>query len=286
MKKSLLTLVIGLAFSAYVSHAEVTPLSASSKVKFEDAPAAVQNIIKAQAGSAQIEDLEKGTLNGQTVYEAAYKHNGQHTELRVSESGTVVDTIVAGQSSGVTGTSTQTQTATTTKSTHTSDPAYNAGFKKDLSAGSKVSYNQLPENVKQLVRERLGSSHIEDIEKGKLDNALAYQIAFKKNGKNTEFRVTEDGKTANEVVAGKPVYWHRPLISAPQSVKNVVQSKLGSTPITAAITGEEGSQGRFYRYFYKKDGKDMELRVMKNGESVKEMAVTRPIIKESAGSAK
>ena len=65
-------------------------LSASTKIPFAQVPPAVQNTIKAQANGAQIEDVEHGTYNGHTVYEAAFKKNGQNTELQVYEDGTLV----------------------------------------------------------------------------------------------------------------------------------------------------------------------------------------------------
>src|SRR5690348_3295119 len=100
MKQTVLSMLTIGCLICVSSQAETKWLSASSKLDFKDAPPAVQNAVKAQAGAAQIEDIEKGTLDGRTVYEAAFKRNGQHTELRVAEDGTIVDTIVAGVSQG------------------------------------------------------------------------------------------------------------------------------------------------------------------------------------------
>src|SRR5439155_18563862 len=63
------------------------PLRDAKKVTFNDLPSAVQNTVRAQAGPAPIEDIDKGTLSGRVVYEAAFKRNGIHTELRVAEDG-------------------------------------------------------------------------------------------------------------------------------------------------------------------------------------------------------
>lgn len=65
-------------------------LSGASKVKLEQLPAAAQQAIKSYAGSAPVEDIDKGTLNGKTVYEAAFKQNGQTVELRVDEQGKII----------------------------------------------------------------------------------------------------------------------------------------------------------------------------------------------------
>jgi uncharacterized membrane protein YkoI len=67
-----------------------TSLSNASKVTFAQLPAAVQKAIKANAGAAPVEDVDKGMLNGKTIYEAAFKQNGQTVELRVDEQGNVI----------------------------------------------------------------------------------------------------------------------------------------------------------------------------------------------------
>ena len=40
-------------------------------------PPAVQTALDAYAQGAEIEDIDKGTLQGRTVYEAAFKHQGK-----------------------------------------------------------------------------------------------------------------------------------------------------------------------------------------------------------------
>ena len=67
-----------------------TPLSGGVKVNFQDLPQAAQNSITAQAQGAAIEDIDKGTINGQTVYEAAFKRGGRTYELQVKEDGTIL----------------------------------------------------------------------------------------------------------------------------------------------------------------------------------------------------
>ena len=49
-----------------------------------------EEAITAQAAGATIEDIDKGIVNGQTVYEAAFKKDGKTYELQVKEDGTVL----------------------------------------------------------------------------------------------------------------------------------------------------------------------------------------------------
>jgi uncharacterized membrane protein YkoI len=67
-----------------------TSLSNASKVPYTQLPAAVQRAIKASAGAAPVEDIDKGMLNGKTIYEVAFKQNGQTVELRLDEQGNVI----------------------------------------------------------------------------------------------------------------------------------------------------------------------------------------------------
>lgn len=65
-------------------------LSNSTKVSLNSLPPIVQQRLRAGAAGATIEDIDKGTLNGKTVYEAAFKQGGKTVEFRVDELGNVI----------------------------------------------------------------------------------------------------------------------------------------------------------------------------------------------------
>jgi hypothetical protein len=65
-------------------------LSGGAKVDMNSAPQPVQNTLRQITAGAQVEDLERGTWNGRTVYQAAFKRNGQHTELQILDDGSVL----------------------------------------------------------------------------------------------------------------------------------------------------------------------------------------------------
>jgi uncharacterized membrane protein YkoI len=60
------------------------------KVTMAELPIAAQNAIRAQAGGAEIEDIDRKTRDGRTTYEAAFKRSGQNIEITVTEDGTIV----------------------------------------------------------------------------------------------------------------------------------------------------------------------------------------------------
>lgn len=62
----------------------------NAKISFDELPAAVQKTLKAQAGSAQIEDIDRETRSGKTTFEVGFKKNGNHIEIKVLEDGSLV----------------------------------------------------------------------------------------------------------------------------------------------------------------------------------------------------
>jgi hypothetical protein len=66
------------------------PLSAGAKVALSSVPSPVQTTIKNMSAGAPVEDLERGQWNGRTIYEAAFKRNGQNVELQVLDDGAIL----------------------------------------------------------------------------------------------------------------------------------------------------------------------------------------------------
>jgi hypothetical protein len=66
------------------------PLSGAVRIGFGQLPTPVLSTIQTYAGASFVSSLEKGTVQGQTVYQAAFRYNGQPVELRVLPDGSVV----------------------------------------------------------------------------------------------------------------------------------------------------------------------------------------------------
>ena len=62
-------------------------------VQFTDLPAAVQSTIKQRAPSAKIDDIDKETRTGRTVYEVTFEEPGKNPKLHIAEDGTIVQDI-------------------------------------------------------------------------------------------------------------------------------------------------------------------------------------------------
>ena len=304
MKKFLTTLST-IALFATIARADTTPLAGSTKVQLCDLPAAAKNAIKAQGVAASIEYIENSTINGRTVYEAAFKRNGQHTELRVSDDGTVLDTIVAGQSTTTGGESVaKTETATSTTSQNGTSLDQQLGFSQPLRNASKVSLNQVPAKVQNVMKQRAGQARIEDIDKGMINGDVVYQAAYKKNGKHTELRVNDDATFVREAQAGNVIYSHDgatarakgvgyehplenaqtiALTDAPANVQQIVKQRLGNAEITQVRKGTiMRPNNPIYQVTYKQNGQIGQLRVSPDGNFVKQTLAGR-VVFEGAG---
>ncbi len=261
-------------------------LQNGQKVQMSDVPPAVQNAIKTQAAGASIDDIDRGTLQGKTVYEAAFKHDGKHNELRVGEDGNVVARYVEGQNLDI-GTAAPTGRAQVQQSGKP-EVAYNAGFKESFNQTKKVGWATLPQHVRQAIRDRAGAERkFDDAEHGITPTGRAYQVAYKMNGKHVETRVSHDGKRITEVHDGKVVFRVTPVTfqELPPKVQKIVRDHTGETPIERVQEGVLNN-APFYRVNYVKNGQPMELRLERDGSNVKEMAVAKSWVGEPAGAQK
>lgn len=76
--------------SQYSNVTSLVPLSAAQKVDRRSVPAPVERAIQTYAGSARIEDIDRGAWNGHNIYQVAFKDNGQNIELQIDENGNLV----------------------------------------------------------------------------------------------------------------------------------------------------------------------------------------------------
>lgn len=209
------------------------PLSGGAKLAFETAPQNVQKTVQHIAAGARIEDFERGQWNGRTVYQAAFKRNGQHTELQVFEDGTVV-TKAPGASPGGTAQASTGQPARTNPKNQSNSGLLSgtyptlqrpgetsasgnpptgvryAGLSESnvqLSGGAKMDLNSAPAPVQNTIRQVTGGAQVEDLERGMWNGRTVYEAAFKRNGQHTEIQILDDGSVLAKqlpTAAGSP----------------------------------------------------------------------------------
>jgi len=82
---------LGLLFGVPIGKAEEGKgKKKEEKVTIDQVPPAVKATILREAGGNKIEEIEKETKDGKTVYEAEWKADGKEIELTVAEDGTVL----------------------------------------------------------------------------------------------------------------------------------------------------------------------------------------------------
>jgi uncharacterized membrane protein YkoI len=250
MKKHILMTIIGASLFA-AGAVEVY----AEKVKLSELPAAVQTAVKAQTGSAEIEDIDKEIRNGRVVYEVAFKRNGQHTELLVGADGTVLE------GGGV---STPAPPGAIVSSV--------SKVKIPLAGARKVPLDEVPLAVQNVIRTQAGQARIEDIDKGVLNGKTVYEAAFKKEGENIELRVAEDGNILTET---KSEGLMATLNAFPAAVQKTIRTQAGPGQIVDVDKNVQ-KNATIYAAEFQRDGKNQVIHVAEDG------ALLRHRIKKAA----
>lgn len=189
------------------------PLSAGAKMAFNAAPEPVRTTVQHMANGARIDDFERGEWSGRTIYQAAFKRNGQNIELQVLDDGSLVSKMPFGEpwsAQAVANAEARPASVLDPNLIRPLGPAASsvryAGLSTDnvpLAAGSKMSLAEAPRVVQTTVNAIANGARIEDFERGQWNTRTVYQASFKRNGQNVELQVLDDGSvlTAEPVAA-------------------------------------------------------------------------------------
>ena len=139
----------------------------AEKVRFEELPIELKDKIRVHSGAAPIEDVDRQTKGGKTVYEVAFKKDNRHTELQFDDKGTLL----------------------------TED-----GNAAALDS-RKVSYSELPEAIRKTLQARVKEGEINDIDRQVKNGEATYEIGYKQNGQQQELVLSNDGRILNDTVA-------------------------------------------------------------------------------------
>ncbi|MGZ8940878.1 MAG: PepSY-like domain-containing protein, partial [Limisphaerales bacterium] len=227
----------------------------AEQVRFEELPIDLKDKIRAHSGSAPIEDVDRQSKGGKTVYEVGFKKNGQHTEMRFDEKGEPV--------------------------TAAGNPALDS---------RKITYNELPEAVRKTLEARVTSGEVNDIDRQVKNGQATYEVGFKQNDRQQELVLSQDGRILNDSPAVGTVAVGAPsgtisgssantLMAEPVKLSESQKVQLTQLPaavqrgITTAAAGariedvERGTwQGKnVYQAAFKDNGKHVELQVRENG---------------------
>jgi hypothetical protein len=252
IKKILLAtaLMAGLAQGSllWAQQAFETPLRDGVKVEQRELPVAVLQTLLQQMGPVRVEDIDRGTLEGRTVYEIGFKRDGVHTEVRIAEDGTFLGMAqIDGQAAPPAVQPQQVpRQAPQQVEARTDQPR--PAFHWFLEGGQKISMNEAPPAVQQTVVREAGAIQLENLIRGQSVHGAVYQFAYKENGRHTEMRVTEDGSfvESRSYEQWSPLAQHlesprrvENLLSLPRPVLNTLREEARRIPVDAVVEGSE-----------------------------------------------
>ena len=139
------------------------------EVSIQEVPAAVKATLLAQAGGGTIAEIEMGTENGRTVYEADVIIDGKEVEIQVAPDGTLLSTKVEDD-----------------------DGDDDEGDDEDENE-EEISLDQVPEAVKATMLKEAAGAEIEEVVKETEDDQISYEAEFEVNGQDVEIEVAPDG---------------------------------------------------------------------------------------------
>lgn len=128
------------------------------KIKFSDAPAAVQKTFKREAGGVEIKEVIKETEDGKTTYEANVKIDGHQYEIAVAADGTLLEKSL-----------------------------------DDEEEEESIKFSEAPAAVQKTLTREAGGAKIDKLAKIASEGRTLYEADVTIDGKNYELTVTGEG---------------------------------------------------------------------------------------------
>jgi len=211
------------------------------KMQLSELPVAVQNTIRSHSNGAPIEDIDRETKDGRTIYEVAFKRDGKNTELKVAEDGSVIR---------------------------------DDNNKLSLNLGkneSRVEFSQLPAAVRKTIQSQAGAAKIADLDRETRDGRVVYEVEFERQGRNTEIVVAEDGTLLKQQTprAGFVSRSRTDVSRLPMAVQNSIRQHSAGGAV-ADIDEETRDGRRVYEVEFQREGKNNELVFAEDGSILTE----------------
>ena len=186
--------------------------------RLEDLPQPVQKTIREQSAGQKIADIDRETRTGRTLWEVEIEKEGKNTEIHIAEDGTLVT-----EGAGLIGRTADAAGRAVTpgeRPTATGTPAGTQTGRSgtDLLMGTR--WEDLPPAVQQKAMQFGGKEKVADIDREELRGRMAYEVEFKREGRNLEIHFGEDGTVleSNDPVAA-PAQGAAPGTATPRSTQ-------------------------------------------------------------------
>ncbi len=136
------------------------------EIALADCPAAVQKTFEREANGAKLEDIEKETEDGKTIYEAGVTLDEKEYEIVVAEDGTLLEKILEDEEDEDDG---------------------------DDEEEVEIKLSDCPAAVQKTLKREANRADIDALDKETKDGEAIYEADVKFDGKNYEIRIAEDG---------------------------------------------------------------------------------------------
>jgi uncharacterized membrane protein YkoI len=139
-----------------------------------DTPQPVQAVIKREAGTREIADIDKENRSGKTIYEVEIKEADHNFELHIAEDGTILrDSRVNLRGQG----------------TAPGQVGRDAG----RGADKHLTLTDVPVAVQRAIKAAGDPATLKPIERKIKDGNAVYEVELQKDGRNTRLEIAEDG---------------------------------------------------------------------------------------------
>jgi uncharacterized membrane protein YkoI len=219
------------------------PLSEGRHVTWEQVPPAAQKAIRSFAGDARIENINRGTLLGMTAYQAAFKPDGVHHELRVAEDGSFLEQSSDGQ----------------------------VIAQSPLLRNRMAFLRNLPRPAQEAIQEQAGTSMIRAVQDQIHDGERVYRVAIEEQGRQAEFLVARDGRVVQgairEAAGAQPGDMTRKVTfeQLPPAVQQTVRTQVDVNRIEDIDERRRGGQTTYEVGYKRHDGTHVEMLLDQSG---------------------
>jgi hypothetical protein len=177
------------------------PLFNSTPVAFASLPQSVRQTLLNYAADGAVDNIQMGTLGGQTVYEAQLHPNGQTIALRLSDAGALINDQVNDRFlAQLNGPQNRAVGIGQAPGWRSSGSSYGMA---PLSSTTAVSFNQLPLAVQTTINAQASGAPISSVAQGSLDGRAVYDATYSQGGQWVTVRVADDGSVLGSRAAAR-----------------------------------------------------------------------------------
>jgi uncharacterized membrane protein YkoI len=145
------------------------------------------------------------------------------------------------------------------------------------SYADKVSFEQLPLDIKNKIRAHTGSAAIEDIDRQTQAGKTTYEVAFKKDGQHTELLFDDKGELMKDAQGSALDSRKISYNELPEAVKRVADARIKGAKVNDVDRQVKNGQTT-YEIGFKQNGQQQELVISQEGRIMNDVTLTQQAV--------